>query len=228
MASSHTSLKENITKAYNSIALRYAEWTRPSHPIRIQYLNRLLEYLLSSSHEKSVLELGCGSGDPCTVRLASIPGLKVTANDISSVQLALAAQHLTSKDVSLVEGDMMNLSFEGHSMDAVVAMYSIIHIPREEQLALLVRIHKWLKPGGWFLGNFGSGDGSTGSFDDCWFDGMEGVMFWSGWGEEGTREMLTAIGFELILCEVVTDIEDKGGETQEVPFLWVLGRKPEN
>ncbi|KAB8068900.1 S-adenosyl-L-methionine-dependent methyltransferase [Aspergillus leporis] len=228
MASSSLVLKENLRKAYDSIALKYSEWTRPSYRTRVEYLHKLFTYLLPLPHEKSILELGCGSGYPCTALLASNSSLNVTANDISPVQLALAAQHLSSANVVLLEGDMMDLSFENHSFDAVIAMYSLIHLPREEQVALLTRIYKWLKPGALFLGNFGAGHGDKGSFDKHWLDGGGGVMFWSGWGEARTCEIMTAIGFELILRDIVVDTEEERGERREVPFLWLLGRKGDN
>ncbi|RHZ54895.1 class I SAM-dependent methyltransferase [Aspergillus thermomutatus] len=228
MASSSPILKENIRKAYDNIALKYSEWTKPSYPTRLEYLQKLLGYILPSRSEKSVLELGCGSGQPCTALFASNPRLHVTANDISPVQLALAAEHLPSTNVALIEGDMMDLSFDDHSFDAVIAMYSLIHLPREEQVTLSTRIYKWLKPGGLFLGNFSAGPGDQGSFDKHWLDGTDGVMFWSGWGEERTCEILSGIGFELILREVVVDTEEEKGEGKDVPFLWVLGEKVDN
>jgi ubiquinone/menaquinone biosynthesis C-methylase UbiE len=228
MASLSPTLKENVRKAYDNIAVEYAEWTKPSYPTRVGYLQKLLACLPASPVEKSVLELGCGSGQPCTTILASNPSLKVTANDISPVQLALAAQHLPSKNVSLIEGDMMELSFEDHSFDAVIAMYSIIHLPREEQVTLLERIYKWLKPGAFFLANFSAGPEFERSFDKHWLDGTDGEVFWSSWGEERTCEILSSIGFELVLREVVVDTEEEKGEGKEVPFLWLLGRKADN
>jgi ubiquinone/menaquinone biosynthesis C-methylase UbiE len=225
MASSSPALKENIKKAYDNIATKYAEWTKPTYQTRVEYLNKLLAQLPSSPVEKSVLELGCGSGQPCTAILASNPSMKVTANDISTVQLQLAAQHLPSANVSLVEGDMMGLSFDKHSFDAVIGMYSIIHLPRDEQVTLLNRIYKWLKPGGLFLANFGAGPEDEGSIDKNWLDGTEGAVFWSGWGKEKTCEILSSIGFELMLEEVVVDTEEEKGEARDVPFLWVLGKK---
>lgn len=228
MASSSPTLKENIRKAYDNVAVRYAEWTKSSYPTRVQYLQKLLACLPPAPVEKSVLELGCGSGQPCTAILASDPAMKVTANDISPVQLALAKEHLPSANVALIEGDMMELSFGDHSFDAVIAMYSILHLPKEEQVTLLKRIYKWLKPGALFLGSFAAGLKEEDLFDKHWLDGTDGEMFWSGWGEERTCEIVSLIGYELILREVVAEIEEEKGEGREIPFLWVLGKKPDN
>jgi ubiquinone/menaquinone biosynthesis C-methylase UbiE len=228
MASSAPTLKENIKKAYDNVAVKYGEWTKSSYPTRVEYLQKLLAYLPPSPVEKSVLELGCGSGQPCTAILASKPGMKVTANDISSVQLALAKEHLPSTNVSLIEGDMMELSFEDNSFDAVIGMYSILHLPKEEQVTMLKRIHKWLKPGALFLASFAAGLEGEDLVDKNWLDGTDGEMFWSGWGEERTCEIISSIGFELILREVVAEVEEEKGEGREIPFLWVLAKKADN
>ena len=59
----------------------------------------------------------------------------------------------------------------GAAFDAVVACYSIIHVPRGEQPELVRRIHRWLKPGGRFLANWALG---------AW-EGKE--ENWEGWVE---------------------------------------------
>ncbi|KAJ0423741.1 S-adenosyl-L-methionine-dependent methyltransferase [Aspergillus carlsbadensis] len=237
-------LKQNIQKAYDSITPVYNEWTKSSHAIRIHYITKLFEHLppdLPSSKEddkdakQAVLEVGCGSGVPTTALLAQtsnpktdLPRFRVVANDISSSQLEVARAQLSEfgDRVEFRGGDMMALSFEDASLDAVLGMYSIIHLPREEQVVFLKRVYSWLKPGGWFLGNFGVEE-IEGVFDRGWLgSGAEGgVMFWSGWGGEKTCEVLGEIGFEVVSREVVTDLEEKDGENIEVPFMWILGRK---
>ncbi|KAL4802954.1 S-adenosyl-L-methionine-dependent methyltransferase [Aspergillus unguis] len=242
--SDSTVIKDNVKKAYNSISGTYSEWTETHHEKRIKYLNLLLDHLSHGmSHQeerpnsvKSVLELGCGSGQPVTAILASTqtsnveptPRFQVIGNDISAQQLKLASQTLKSVgNVELREGDMMELSFGDESLDAVLGMYAIIHLPRDEQSILLKRIHTWLKPGGYFLGNFAAEELGA-LYDENWLgcDVDKGAMFWSSWGEEGTLRILAEIGFDVVLRDNSTDIEDgKNGEKDEVPFLWVLAKK---
>ncbi|OJJ63128.1 hypothetical protein ASPSYDRAFT_41881 [Aspergillus sydowii CBS 593.65] len=238
-------LKEGIRKAYNTISNTYSDWTKTHHATRIKYLNVLLEHLNSGAPTpQSVLELGCGSGNPVTALLASsqyptngantsssTPRFKVIGNDISQQQLNLASKTLGSfKNVDLKEGDMMDLSFTERSLDAVLGMYALIHLPREEQKVLLKRINTWLRPGGYFLGNFAVEEQES-AFDHSWLgcgtDG--GVMFWSSWGEEKTCEIFTEIGMEVVIREMVQDVEegDDGGE-KRVLFLWILGRKKQD
>ncbi|KAL1963222.1 hypothetical protein VTN77DRAFT_8547 [Rasamsonia byssochlamydoides] len=229
MESSHQKIKDDVRKAYNNIAQRYLEWTRASHARRLSYLQDLLARLKAPQEDDvrkaSVLELGCGAGVPCTQVLASQDNLTVTANDISSAQIALARQHLPpSSSVTLIESDMMELAFPDEQFDAVIAMYSIIHLPRDEQVALMKRIFQWLKPGGWFLANFCATE-YQGLTDPHWLGGTEGTMYWSAWGVDKNCAILTDIGFELAIRDVVDEVEDDGNGDRIIPFLWAMAKK---
>ena len=162
-----TQIKADIKKAYDAIAPKYLTWTESTHKVRLSYLNNLLQNLNStaaaeptSDNHRHILELGCGAGVPVTQHLAALPNTDVTANDISETQIALARERLP-ESVTLIQGDMMELSFENGSFDAVLAMYSIFHLPRDEQVTMLTRIYGWLKPGGWLLANFSGSEFET-------------------------------------------------------------------
>jgi ubiquinone/menaquinone biosynthesis C-methylase UbiE len=215
-------LKSRLKASYDAIARPYNEWTIHSYPKRLRYLEQLLPHL-ASKDKAAVLELGCGAGIPCTQKLASYPNIYVTANDLSGTQLALARENLAavgSEDrgcrVMLVEGDMMGLQFPAGSFDAVVALYSVIHLPRDEQAELIGRITRWLKPGGWVLANF-TEEELAGCVIQDWLE-EGGWMFWSGWGVDRTCEIMKGFGFEILVRDVVQDVVDGS-------FLWLLARK---
>lgn len=136
--------------------------TKPSYSKRLHYLQKLAPCLtttLSESEDIYVLELGCGAGVPATQFSIAQPSVRVAANDVSSTQLALAAQNLPSDKVIFIQGDMMTLDFPLNSFSAVVAIYSLIHLPQDEQATILHRISRWIKPGGWLLANSGAKEG---------------------------------------------------------------------
>lgn len=198
-----------------------------------------------------ILELGCGAGVPCTQYLASNDSLEVTANDISSAQISMAKERLPKiqsqsqsqpqsqsqsqsrsqtetkseiqSRITFIQADMTTLQFNNNHFDAVIALYSIFHLPRDEQSTMFQRINSWLKPGGWLLVNFTTA-GFDGLVDPGWLGGTDGKMFWSGWGGEGTRGLLREVGFEVVVDEAVVDVEE-GEERREVGFNWVLARK---
>ncbi|KAJ5373532.1 Methyltransferase type 11 [Penicillium concentricum] len=217
-------IKDDIKKAYDDIAEVYLDWTQPSHEIRLSYLDRMLRSLDSAKgNSQSILELGCGAGVPCTQLLASREYINVTANDISDTQIAMAKERLP-QSVHLIPGDMMELKFSPEHFDAVVAMYSIFHLPREEQTTMLRRIFDWLKPGGRLLANFPE-TGFASSSDQSWLGGTKGAMHWSGWGRNEMRRLLADIGFEMEIDEVVVDCEEEKGVSRNVAFNWILAKK---
>ena len=218
-------IKDDIKEAYDEIAAEYLNWTQPSHQVRLLYLEKMLRELDSAkgNRQMSILELGCGAGVPCTELLASREYFSVTANDISDTQIAMAKERLP-QSVNLIQGDMMELEFIQEQFDAVVAMYSILHLPRNEQTVILRRIFNWLKPGGQFVANFAADEFASLS-DQSWLGATKGTMHWSGWGREETRKILVDIGFEIAVDEVVVDSEEENGVSHSVPFHWILAKK---
>ncbi|GAB1320933.1 Methyltransferase domain-containing protein [Madurella fahalii] len=225
-------LKARIKESYDAIATAYNTWTESHHPVRLRYLSKLLAEFPPRSDDAgggggddkaaamAALELGCGAGVPVTEALLARGGTHVTANDLSSTQLALARQRLGDDParVRWVEGDMMDLAFPPASFDLVVAFYSVIHLPRHEQRVLMERVAGWLKPGGVVLLNFGAEE-MEGHVIDGWLD-EKGWMFWSGFGEVKTLEMLTDAGLEIVFSEVTRDETRIDGS-----FLWVIARR---
>jgi ubiquinone/menaquinone biosynthesis C-methylase UbiE len=215
-------IKSGVANSYDAIAKRYLEWAEPYHAVSINQIDKILPYLTSKDHAE-VLELGCGAGVPGTLYLASHENVHVTANDISSAQLALARQKLVHGRASLVEGDMMSLDFEAGSFDAVVSLYSIFHLPRDEQVTMVQKVAKWLRPGGYFLCcfNVDGGEGVQASWLGAW-------MYWSGWGVEKSMEIVAQAGLVVKEKNVTINEEDGDGKgKREIPFLWVVAVKPE-
>jgi ubiquinone/menaquinone biosynthesis C-methylase UbiE len=100
-----------------------------------------------------VVDLGCGAGIPATRALAS-HGLTVLGVDFSMVQLRRARRLVPA--ARFVQADMAALQLSPASADAVVAFYSLIHVPVTDQQELFPRIRCWLRPGGYFLAIVGA------------------------------------------------------------------------
>lgn len=101
-----------------------------------------------------VVDLGCGAGIPATRELAG-HGLQVLGIDFSAVQLHRAQRLVPA--ARFVQADMAALHLRPATAAAVVAFYSLIHVPLADQQALLPRIRSWLRPGGYFLAVVGAG-----------------------------------------------------------------------
>jgi ubiquinone/menaquinone biosynthesis C-methylase UbiE len=210
--------KHLVESGYDHVAQRYLELAQHNLQVnkssaRMSYLQKLLDRLPMNAE---VLELGCGAGVPCTQLLAQ--QAHVTGVDISATQIALARQNIPT--AILFQADMMTLVFPQASFDAVVAFYSLIHLPRMEQAVLLERLAEWLRPGGWFLVNLGVSN-DPGSIEPDW---LGAAMYWSSYDAQTNLDLIRQAGFTLIETETLADDED--GEP--VSFLWVLAEKTQN
>jgi ubiquinone/menaquinone biosynthesis C-methylase UbiE len=215
-------LKERMKDSYDAIATTYNTWSEKETDtaLRTKYLDQLIPHLTAIQGEKHVLELGCGAGKPATENLLDIADVIVIANDLSATQITLAKQNLAHYDQSRIkynQGDMMSLEFPPASLDAVIAMYSVIHLPTEEQITIIARIHTWLKPGGFILANFAS-QPLPGLVAENWLEHEKGWIYWSSLGAERTLAEIKKTGFGIVLEEVSSDAAD-------ADFLWVLAQK---
>ena len=95
----------------------------------------------------SVLDVGCGAGVPIARSLSRM--YRVTGVDVSRDMVRLARRNVPEGEFFCE--DVMSVEFDEESFDAVVAFYSIFHLPREEHRGLFERIYRWLRPGGYFL-----------------------------------------------------------------------------
>jgi SAM-dependent methyltransferase len=204
--------KRVVADGYDRVADRYLEWSalRPS-TARLGALD-LADELIPRGAD--VLELGCGAGIPMTARLAV--GRRLTGVDISPEQVRRARRNVP--DATFEIADMTALARPGASLDAVVAFYSLTHVPRDEQPALFGRIRAWLRPGGVFIASLGVED-DRGGVEADWL-GVD--MYFSHFSARVNRRLLAEAGFVVERAEVVTEPEDR----HDARFLWVVCRTP--
>lgn len=221
-------VKDRLKASYDAIASEYNAWTGARHNhIRLKYLDSLLQRApkLTAAHSAdgtgtnaAVLELGCGGGRPFLQELLTRTGVHVTAtaNDLSDTMIDLARVNLATfgDRVTFMAADMMTLDLAPDSLTAVVALYSIIHLAREEQEAMLARIVGWLEPGGLLVACFNLADGP--GVNEHWLH-EKGWMYWSGLGAEGTRNRIGEVGLTIVEAKIEGDEDEK--------FLWVVARK---
>jgi ubiquinone/menaquinone biosynthesis C-methylase UbiE len=162
-----------VRRGYDVISRAYRSDEGTSNPTTDEDAGRYLSWvdelaaLLPAGAR--VLDLGCGAGVPATLALTR-HGLRVAGVDFSAVQLARARTLVP--EARFVQADMAAFSLRPASVDAVTAFYSLIHLPVADQRALLPRIRRWLRPGGYVLAIVGA----------AWWTGTEDYlgadMFW--------------------------------------------------
>jgi ubiquinone/menaquinone biosynthesis C-methylase UbiE len=203
-------VKHIVEAGYDAMAERYLTWSAQiADDPRPHYLAEFDSRL--PDHAK-VLELGCGAGIPSTRQLAARHD--VLGIDVSQQQLDLARTNVPN--ARFEKADMTALDFPDDEFDGICAFYSILHVPRAEQPALIAKIARWLKPGGLFLASLGTG---TPDVIENWL-GVE--MFFGSNTPEGNRELLSS-HLEIVIDDLVT-MHEPGPAT----FHWVLARKNMN
>lgn len=211
--------KAIVEEAYDNLAPWYLTWISDQESPRERFAQKVLDNAHqtispSKSSPPSILELGCGPGVPIT-RMLLDQGARVVANDISTAQIALAKSRCRSPLATFIASDMTKLTFQPESLDGVVCFFTLFHLPREEQGAMLEKVYRWLRPGGMLVLNYATVDE-----EEIYGEMMGHGIFWSGFGEERNRAMLVEVGFGVDDEEVVESDADGGME-----FQWIAARK---
>jgi cyclopropane fatty-acyl-phospholipid synthase-like methyltransferase len=201
--------KRTVQAGYDTLGPSFGAWgERVEGDPWEAYLDQVAARLPSGGR---VLDLGCGNG----AKIARLAGkVELVAVDISEEQLGLARERLPRATV--LSGDFGELEFAAETFDAITALYSIMHVPRQEHRGLFERIARWLKPDGLFLASLSHVGGPDRTYEWLGVD-----MFFSAFDAETNRRLVREAGFELVRDELVWMREPQG----EVAFLWVLARK---
>jgi SAM-dependent methyltransferase len=99
----------------------------------------------------SILELGCGGGVEAGHMIAR--GFAVDPTD-GVPAMAKEAEVLLGRPVRVMAFDELE---ENATYDAVVANAALLHVPRSGLPAILGRVHRALRPGGWHLASYKAG-----------------------------------------------------------------------
>ena len=211
--------KAIVEQAYDSLADWYLTWIDDQNSPRERYASKVLENLLPSSTPTKpyILELGCGPGVPIT-RMLLARGAQVLANDISTKQISIAKTKCllpntittttattTNNNVEFIASDMTTLSIPPSALDGVVCFFTLFHLPRAEQRAMLSKILVWLKPGGLLVINFATVDE-----EEIYGEMMGHGIFWSSFPVELNRAMVEEVGFEVEVDAPDEFEEDEG------------------
>ncbi len=159
--------------------------------------------------DAEILELGCGCGVPVARTLAAEH--RVIGVDFSAVQIERARSLVPN--ARFQQSDISEVEFAPNSFDAIVAFYSIIHLPLGEQRELFARIASWLRTEGVFIATVGT-QAWTGTEDD--WNGAP--MYWSHTDRDTYIRWLEETGLVVENEEFIA--EGDGGHTL------LLARKP--
>ena len=187
---------EIVRRGYDALSYHY----RRDDADDGQYASWLGELHAHLPAQAAVLDLGCGCGVPVARFLAST-GHQVTGVDISDVQIDRARRLVP--DADFVRADATDVEFTDVSFDAVVCLYTLIHVPLPQQSQLIRRMASWLRPGsGWLLATVGH-EAWTGT-EDNWLGGPA-TMWWSHADSATYRTWLEQAGLTVVSQEFIPD-----------------------
>ena len=198
-----------VEQGYDRIACDYARLEGVIKWPRMRWIKKLLNHLEPNS---SVLDLGCGSGDPADIEIAKKH--KVTGVDISQAQINFARQKVPKGH--FIHGDAASVDFPSASFDAVISFYALEHLPREEHGSVLGHIYQWLEARGFLLISMEAGD-----YDDVIGEWLGVPMFISCFNPEMMKQLVVHEGFTVLETAIETQMEGK----TEIPYHWILARK---
>ncbi len=137
----------DVRTSYNRVAAEYV--TRIADELVHKPLDR---HLLNWFNERvqgrgQVCDIGCGPGH--VARYLHEQGVSVCGLDLSQEMVAHA--QILHPDIPFLQGNMRSLNVADASWGGIVAFYSIIHIPRDEVVAVLSEFKRVLRPSGALL-----------------------------------------------------------------------------
>lgn len=179
---------KNIVRAgYDAVSHLY----RADDDAPPRYLAWLRELDRRLHGRSRILDLGCGCGVPIARRLADA-GHDVVGVDISDVQIERARRLVPG--ARFVRADAGDLTYDEESLDAIVCLYTLIHLPRHEQPDLIRSFGRWLRPGGLLLATVGVYEVDGG--EENWLGGGA-PMWWSHPDAETYRRWVRDAGLSI-------------------------------
>ena len=200
--------REVVREGYDVLAPRYLEFRLRKPGADLELLDEALADLPDGAH---VLDAGCGAGVPVASRLAQ--RFDVMGIDISAVQVGLARENVPAARFAV--GDLSRPDLPRGSLDAVVCLFALFHLPREEHAGTLTGFAQLLRPGGILFISVGNGD-HAGYVEEDWI-GSGQALYWSHYDRETNARLVREAGFVIDWERLITEDEEFGGARH--PFI---------
>lgn len=175
---------DNIEKVtlshYDNNALSFWHGTK-DHDVKQNYRAFLSQFPDGKSLD--ILDFGCGPGRD--VHFFKSRGHRPVGLDGSKAFCDMALEHTQCQ---ILHQQFLNLSLPNQKFDGIFANASLFHIPSQELPAVLLELHKALRPGGILFSSNPRGNA----------EGWSGQRYGSYMEFEAAQQYLNAAGFTVI------------------------------
>ena len=201
---------EIIARGYDQVADEYAALESAEAPW--PRLKRVRAFAADLRHGSRILDVGCGNGLPATRELAL--SHEVTGVDISEEQIARATANVPA--ATFIRGDVREVDLPAGAFDAIVALYLIDNIAREDYPVLFRRFGELLRPNGRLLLSAEPGE-------DPWqqYTWLGVPMFINTVPTEELVQLLQEAGLSVVSTEFESQLE--GG--RPIEYAWIIGER---
>jgi SAM-dependent methyltransferase len=205
--------REIVRLGYDEAGAAYLR-ARPDDGLDMSLVAELCQRLPKGAR---VIDVGCGAGVPVAQHIADA-GHYVFGIDLSWAQLTLSREHVPGLYVA--EADMAALPIGPGTFDGLVSYYAVIHVPREDHVAVFAEFRRVVRAGGWALLCLGSEDNPADRDMDSW---LGAPMYWSHYDADTTLRLLVAVGYSITLSWEIPDPMGHGGA-----HTFVLAQRDDN
>jgi len=191
-----------VADEYAALESAEAPWPR---------LKRVRAFGADLPHGSRILDVGCGNGLPATRELAL--SHDVTGVDISEQQIARARSNVPA---AIIRGDVREVDLPAGAFDAIVALYLIDNIARDDYPTLFRRLGELLRPSGRLLLSAEPGE-------DPWqqYTWLGVPMFINTVPTEELVRLLDEAGLSVVSTEFESQLE--GG--RPIEYAWIIGER---
>ena len=211
--------KETVRKNYDIIAEDYAN-EFGFYTEDLDVYDELAKYLDKNSN---VLDLGAGTGR--TYAYFNKKGIKYVGLDFSN-EMKNYAYKLHGNFPYIVD-DMINVKkyFDNNSIDAVFAVYSLFHLPKEEFIKTITNVSDILKNNGLFLFSFQEGDKEEMADEPYLGEEGKGMLYMNYMKKEEINSLLEKYSFEELYRKEKIETAENAINSGENKTIFILARK---
>ena len=216
---------------YDSISSKYQEVYGHCQD-HIQFVHQALELLAPHA---SVLDVGCGSGEP-TARMVAASGRNIHGIDFSPKMISLCRNQVPNGTFEVADV----LEYQPASpFDAAMATFSLLNFSHEQMTSLFAKFYGWINPHGYlFIGTLHS-DGCQAAPEASGEPNEHGArltqMRFMGnsapillYDDRGWKLLLENAGFEVITTSMALFEPPLEAESDSELHYYIIARKKIN